>query len=532
MSESKIEWTGVSWNAVTGCTKISKECDFCYAKKETDRYMHNPKLPKYKMGFDVVVEHEYTLKEPYNWKKPTTVFVNSMSDLFHKDISLDFIKKMFKVMNDTPQHTYQILTKRHNILEEYSNELNWSDNIWMGVSIGTKIGERRLESLKKCGAKHKFLSIEPLLEELSYLNLEGIDWVIVGGESGDNSVREMKKDWVLKVKENCADYKVPFFFKQWGKKRNNPDKDDPTISPLHKHHSKGGCMLDGEIFLENPTVKNKTVEKLMLFEKEYLVMDSFYDLKTIWELKSFMPFMEEQLFNDLKDDIKKNGVIDPVLYITSPNGDKIVVEGHTRLEAAIKLRLKDVPLKELNESFNSIDEIKLWMVKHQVQRRNLSSIERIELAYKSKETIEKLAKNNLSKAGQGKSIDDSIDTHLEISKIAGVGRTSIVKYSSIINNSSNSAYEKLIKGELSLNSAYNILNKNPKKKSLTVIAKTESEDNLIIINDYQEGLEKIKLGAIDGLLVIKNNDQLKSLTRDQRKRFGVLSLTFDNVDKG
>ena len=129
MGESTIEWTDGTWNPVTGCSSVGAECLHCYARTLTNRYKHNPKLPKYRKGFDVVVEHPNSLKEPYKWAKPSTIFVNSMSDLFHKDVSLDFIKKVFKVMNETPQHTYQVLTKRDHLLKRYSKDLVWSDNI-------------------------------------------------------------------------------------------------------------------------------------------------------------------------------------------------------------------------------------------------------------------------------------------------------------------------------------------------------------------------------------------------------------------
>ncbi len=209
---SNIEWTNKTWNPTTGCTKISKECDFCYAETETHRKMFNSKQPKYKLGFDVVVEHMHTLEEPYKWKEPSAVFVNSMSDLFHKDISLEFIQKVFAVMNDTPQHTYQILTKRHDILEKYSDELTWTDNIWMGVSVGNQIATRRIKPLVNCGAKHKFLSVEPLIEEITDIDVTGVDWVIVGGESGSNKVRPMEKEWVRKIQKECEAKQVNFFF--------------------------------------------------------------------------------------------------------------------------------------------------------------------------------------------------------------------------------------------------------------------------------------------------------------------------------
>jgi protein gp37 len=189
MSKTNIEWTSATWNPTTGCTKISKECENCYAEKLTKRYMTMPNHVKYHKGFDKFVMHEDALNEPFKWKEPKTVFVNSMSDLFHKEVKIEFLKKVFAVMNKTPQHTYQILTKRANYLKKYSDQLTWSDNIWMGVSVGHKAGERRIQDLVDSGAKHKFLSVEPLIEELNDLNLEGIDWVIVGGESGDNKSR-------------------------------------------------------------------------------------------------------------------------------------------------------------------------------------------------------------------------------------------------------------------------------------------------------------------------------------------------------
>ena len=362
---SNIEWTQKTWNPTTGCTRISKECDFCYAEKETNRLMHNPTYNKYRMGFNVIVEHQHTLQEPYKWKKPCTIFVNSMSDLFHKDISLDFIKRVFEVMNNTQRHTYQILTKRHDLLEKYSDQLNWTDNIWMGVSVGNQIATRRIESLVKCGAKNKFLSIEPFIEKITAINLQGIDWVIVGGESGSNAVRPMEEDWVMKIQNECSKQNVSFFFKQWGKTRNNPNQNDPTINKVHRYHAKGGSQLNGKVYWSNPTISNHYLPTINLFGDNYLIMDELEDLVTIWELKSHLPFADKDSFKILKDDIKKNELYDPILYITIPNGQKLVVEGHTRLAALISLNKKQIQCKELKETFKSIDEIKLWMIKNQ-----------------------------------------------------------------------------------------------------------------------------------------------------------------------
>lgn len=260
MSKSTIEWTSKTWNPTTGCTIFSKECDNCYAKTLTKR-LQAMGQKKYKQGFDVFVEHPDRLQEPDRWEKPAMVFVNSMSDLFHKDCTPEFLKKIFQTMNRDLKHTYQVLTKRDDNLLKLSDQLTWTDNIWMGVSVGSVVSVRKIDRLRQCGAKHKFLSVEPLIEELPDLDLTGIDWVIVGGESGSGNIRPMKKEWVLKIKKNCEDQNVPFFFKQWGKVKFNPDSNDPTINKHHPYRAKGGCMLDGKLYLDNPTetLKNTTI---------------------------------------------------------------------------------------------------------------------------------------------------------------------------------------------------------------------------------------------------------------------------------
>lgn len=523
MSKSSIEWTDSTWNPTTGCTHISKECDNCYAEKETYRKMHNSKLPKYKAGFDVVVEHPSTLLEPFTWNKPRTVFVNSMSDLFHKDISLDFIKKVFEVMNNTPEHTYQVLTKRQDILLKYSSELTWSDNIWMGVSVGMQISTRKIEALVKCGAKHKFLSIEPLIEDLGEYSLKGIDLVFVGGESGSNDVRPMEREWVMNVYEQCKKDNVVFFFKQWGKSRNNPDPKDPTIEHSHPYHAKGGCLLDGKLYLDNPSNKSSNVQYINLFGTNYLIVEEFKELNAIWELKSYLPMMDEDLYAQLKQNIKENGINDPILYYTTKEGKKLVVEGNTRLSVAIDLKLKDVPTKELKEAFESIEDIKLWMVQHQIQRRNLSPIEKIQLAMQSKETIEKLAKDNLSKAGKNEAVELKIDTNEEIAKLAGVSRTSIVRYTSVLNKASKSTIQQLNKGEISISSAFNSVKDKP-EKTIRPLLKQPNEIEYISIESFEDGTDKINAGIIDYFIVVKD---LKSeeIKKHINKRSGVMVLT-------
>ena len=210
---SKIEWTEVTWNPVTGCTKISHGCKFCYAERMSKRLLAMG-MEKYRNGFSVTI-HESTLREPLKWKRPRLVFVNSMSDLFHKSVPTGFIESVFEVMNEASQHTFQVLTKRPSRVRQLNSRLEWTPNIWMGVSVESERWMDRIEILKGTDARTKFLSLEPLLGQLPGLDLDGIDWVIAGGESGPGA-RPMDADWVRDIRDNCVRSEVPFFFKQWG----------------------------------------------------------------------------------------------------------------------------------------------------------------------------------------------------------------------------------------------------------------------------------------------------------------------------
>ena len=251
MAKSSIEWTEMTWNPTTGCNKISAGCKFCYAETMSKR-LKAMGQPKYKDGFKLAL-HPDSLDVPYTWKNPKTVFVNSMSDLFHKNIPLEFIKKVFKVMNENPLHTFQVLTKRSEVLLKYDslNELKWTPNIWMGVSVEDARVTDRIYDLSRTKAMVKFLSLEPLIGPIQKLNLKKIDWVIVGGESG-HKARPIKKEWVIDIKSQCEESDVPFFFKQWGRPKFNTDPEDPTINSKHVNHAKGGCLLDGKIHRELP----------------------------------------------------------------------------------------------------------------------------------------------------------------------------------------------------------------------------------------------------------------------------------------
>ena len=233
---SGIEWTEITWNPVTGCTKISEGCQHCYAERLATR-LQAMGVPKYRDGFSVSL-HPHTLDDPLTWKTPRLVFVNSMSDLFHDSVPAAFIEHVFGTMNLALRHTFQILTKRPRRVTELNTRLTWTPNIWLGTSIECQERLERVAALRATGARIKFLSLEPLLGPLPDLDVTGIDWVIVGGESGPGA-RPMEADWVRAIRDTCVTAKTPFFFKQWGgvwKKRT-------------------GRTLDGRIWDQMPVFK-------------------------------------------------------------------------------------------------------------------------------------------------------------------------------------------------------------------------------------------------------------------------------------
>jgi protein gp37 len=213
---SAIEWTEATWNPLTGCTKISPGCKNCYADRMARR-LQAMGQPNYANGFALAL-HEHMLDAPLRWKRPRRVFVNSMSDLFQDGVPVDFIKKVFAVMGSAAHHQFQVLTKRSERLLALSESLEWMPNIWMGVSVESRKYAVRIDHLRQTGARIKFLSLEPLLSPLGKLDLSGIDWVIVGGESGPRA-RPMDPAWAREVRDQCIASNVPFFFKQWGGKR-------------------------------------------------------------------------------------------------------------------------------------------------------------------------------------------------------------------------------------------------------------------------------------------------------------------------
>lgn len=247
MSKSAIEWTEVTWNPVTGCDKVSAGCDNCYAltlskrlkAMGAEKYQNDGNPVTSGPGFGVTI-HPSSLQQPYRWKKPATVFVNSMSDLFHAKVPTSFVQDVFDVMADTPQHTYQVLTKRSVRLRRMADKLVWPKNVWMGVSVEQPKVLGRIDDLREVPAAVRFLSCEPLIAGLPDMNLDGIDWVIAGGESGANH-RPLDPDWVVDIRDQCNDAAIPFFFKQWG----------------GRTPKQGGRTLEGRLWDQMPAPKQR-----------------------------------------------------------------------------------------------------------------------------------------------------------------------------------------------------------------------------------------------------------------------------------
>jgi len=210
---SSIEWTNATWNPVTGCTKISPGCKNCYAERMAKR-LKAMGVPQYRNGFKLTLQED-ALSIPYRWKKPRLVFVNSMSDLFHKDVPLVFIQRVFRSIADNAQHQFQVLTKRPELALAYATDLDWPPNLWLGTSIENALVVDRVRTLAQIPAAVRFLSVEPLIGPIPRLPLKNIDWVIVGGESGPGA-RPMDAEWVTQIRDRCVKFDVPFFFKQWG----------------------------------------------------------------------------------------------------------------------------------------------------------------------------------------------------------------------------------------------------------------------------------------------------------------------------
>lgn len=261
---SSIEWTEMTWNPCAGCSAISPGCARCYALRMAhrlaamgqDKYRGTTSNSNGKVTWTGQINlDKEALKQPSRWKEPRTIFVNSMSDLFHENVSLSFILRSFMVMQNANWHRFQVLTKRSERLLELNELLPWTPNVWMGCSVENASYTHRIDHLRHTGAEIKFLSLEPLLGPLPNLNLEGIDWVIAGGESGPGA-RPMDPAWVIDIRDQCAAARVPFFFKQFGKLSNNPNPNDPTAK-RNGGKAKGGRLLEGRTWDEMPEPKTE-----------------------------------------------------------------------------------------------------------------------------------------------------------------------------------------------------------------------------------------------------------------------------------
>jgi protein gp37 len=238
--KSAIEWTEATWNPVTGCTKVSPGCKNCYAERLSMR-LQSMGNPRYARGFELTLQPDQ-VELPLKWRRPRRIFVNSMSDLFHEAVPDEFIRSVFDVMNRAHWHHFQVLTKRAKRLAELASGLQWGQNIWQGVSVESAGYLWRVQHLRRVPAKVRFLSVEPLLGAIPELSLEGIDWVIVGGESGPRH-RTIREEWVTDIRDQCRQQRVAFFFKQWGGRTSKS----------------GGNMLEGRRWMEYPSTKH-TVE--------------------------------------------------------------------------------------------------------------------------------------------------------------------------------------------------------------------------------------------------------------------------------
>lgn len=245
MAETKIEWTDKTWNPVTGCTKKSEGCVHCYAEVMARRLKGMGQL-KYRNAFSLTL-HPEDLDEPKKWRKPHNIFICSMGDLFHEDVPFEFVDKVMKTIRETPWHRYQILTKRAERMEEYFLSHSVPSNAWLGVTVEVQRTLSRIDKLRHLPASVRFLSCEPLLEDLGHMDLEGVDWIIVGGESGTQA-RPMKEEWVLNIKRQAEEQDIAFFFKQWGTWSRDGVKRNKHVN---------GKLLEGKIIQQMPKEKRR-----------------------------------------------------------------------------------------------------------------------------------------------------------------------------------------------------------------------------------------------------------------------------------
>lgn len=233
-----VEWTEQAWNPITGCAKISTGCANCYAEKQAE-WLHRMNNPRYKNGFRLTL-HEDLLEQPLKWRKPRRIFIGSMSDIFQRAIPEDFVLRAFETMNRCPQHTFIVLTKRAERMEELAPKIVWTDNIWLGVTVEEAAYKERIDCLRNTPAVRKFVCAEPLIGDLGQVDLTGIDWLVIGGESGPNC-RPIAEDWVASLRDQCREQGIMFTFKQWGGVKR---KENGSLLQGEYHHDLPAVMRD------------------------------------------------------------------------------------------------------------------------------------------------------------------------------------------------------------------------------------------------------------------------------------------------
>ena len=298
---------------------------------------------------------------------------------------------------------------------------------------------------------------------------------------------------------------------------NPADQNDSAVVTKLPYHQKGGYMHNGDVFVNGIMKPVNERTWVYLFSENRNVMDTYEGLHTIWELKSHLPFMEEELFEQLKDNIDQNGMIDPILYIKTGEGEKVVVEGHTRLVASIELGLEEFPTKEISEPFTSLDEVKLWMIKHQFQRRNLTNAQRLKLAFLSKPLLEELAKKNNSEGGKGKKTDKPFHTSNELSKLAGVSKASVIRFNYVMENATQDTIARLMNNEISVGKAYDTVRN---------VNQTTPEERKLV-KSLKEATELMGAEKISAYLIVKDEEQKQLL--DKKLPLNIVFIMLEDV---
>ena len=505
MKNSKIGWTMHTANLWWGCVKVADGCSGCYACEIAKFRQHdvwgNDK-PR-RMINDVWENLEKFQKEAKKLNEIHRVFVGSMMDIFEIPMPLvdnvgnaltegkdefwntgQLRDKFFnEIVPNCPNLMFLLLTKRPSNINKYIPQ-EWQDNPPNNVMFGTSVSNQEtantnIPHLAKVNGK-RFLSAEPLTGPIDLMQqdkdgnplLDSLSWIIVGGESGEKDLRQMESEWVSVIKDQCENNNIPFYFKQWGSEEFNPNQNDPTIKKKHPWHAKGGCMYDGKMYMNYPSHFNDDTTLIVnLFDEDHFVIDQWKGLCIVNELKSYLPPIDDEIYLKLKENIKLNGLDNQILYFENKQNIRIVIDGHSRLEACREIGITDIPSRKVQEKFDNLDEIKLWMVKNQCERRNLSNVEKLKIAFLSINEIERMANKNLSDAGKNKTVDKKINTCEEIGKIAGVSTSTVTRYKFIMDNFkefdeiSKTIFDNLNNGLITISKAQTLMKKHSKKNA-------------------------------------------------------------------